>query len=47
MIVLGIHCGHDSSCAVIKDGQVIADGFPHEASLLRLVGATLMETSEE
>lgn len=25
MIVLGIHFGHDSSCAVIKDGQVIAD----------------------
>jgi len=25
MIVLGIHFGHDSSCAVVKDGQVIAD----------------------
>ncbi len=25
MIVLGIHCGHDSSCAVVKDGRIIAD----------------------
>ena len=25
MVVLGIHCGHDSSCAVVKDGSVIAD----------------------
>ncbi len=25
MIVLGIHCGHDSSCAVVRDGRIIAD----------------------
>ena len=25
MIVLGIHRGHDSSCAVVKDGKIIAD----------------------
>ena len=25
MMVLGIHCGHDSSCAVVKDGRIIAD----------------------
>lgn len=25
MIVLGIHCGHDSACAVIRDGQIVAD----------------------
>ncbi len=25
MIILGIHAGHDSSAAIIKDGQIIAD----------------------
>lgn len=25
MIVLGIHSGHDSSAAVIKDGKILAD----------------------
>ena len=25
MMVLGIHCGHDSCCAVVRDGRIIAD----------------------
>lgn len=25
MIVLGIHCGHDSSAAIVQDGRIIAD----------------------
>jgi carbamoyltransferase len=25
MIVLGVHMGHDSSCAIVKDGRVLAD----------------------
>jgi len=25
MIVLGIHCGHDSSAAIVKDGEILAD----------------------
>lgn len=25
MLVLGIHAGHDSSCAVVKDGRIVAD----------------------
>ena len=25
MIVLGIHCGHDSSAAIIRDGDILAD----------------------
>jgi predicted NodU family carbamoyl transferase len=25
MIVLGVHAGHDSSAAIIKDGTIIAD----------------------
>jgi carbamoyltransferase len=25
MIVLGVHMGHDSSCALVKDGKIVAD----------------------
>ena len=25
MVILGIHKGHDSSAAIIKDGKIIAD----------------------
>ena len=38
MIVLGIHFGHDSSCAVVKDGQVIADA---STATQTVVGMTL------
>lgn len=52
MIVLGIHCGHDSSCAVIKNGQVIADAqeerfnrLKHSANVPTKALAYCMKTS--
>ncbi|MGA1864512.1 MAG: carbamoyltransferase [bacterium] len=35
MIVLGIHCGHDSSAAIIKDGEILADAAEERFTRLK------------
>jgi len=35
MIVLGIHCGHDSSAAIIRDGEILADAAEERFTRLK------------
>ncbi|MEW6378188.1 MAG: carbamoyltransferase C-terminal domain-containing protein [bacterium] len=35
MIVLGIHCGHDSSAAILRDGEILADAAEERFTRLK------------